>query len=130
MRVQIFSTLRSMDMKSWIFNARTGAQLTQSQLGERLGVTKGNVSAWEKGRHKASLDQLMRIAEITSYPEPFPGMPRSSAPQQVPHARADHWPFNTVDEAKVRDLSDNDRVRLETAVLITAVQLGLDVKKD
>lgn len=130
MTVQIFSTLRSMDMKSWIFNARTRARLTQAQLGERLGMTKGNVSAWENGRHEASLDQLVRIAEVTGYAEPLPGMPSSNVLHPVSAGRVHYWPFEGVDEDKVLDLSDSDRVRLETAILIAAAQVGLDVKRD
>lgn len=119
-----------MDMKSWIYNARTRAELTQSQLGEKLGVTKANVSAWENGRHEASLDQLARIAEITNYAEPLPGMSRSSALLRVVPVDVDRWPFRAVDETKVQGLSDSDRVRLETAILIAAAQVGLDVKKE
>ncbi|HDR9184578.1 TPA: helix-turn-helix domain-containing protein [Burkholderia vietnamiensis] len=54
-----------MELKDWIRASRNGAKLTQEQLGERLGVTKGNVSAWENGRHEPSYAQLQQIAEIT-----------------------------------------------------------------
>jgi len=63
-----------MEINRWIKAARNHAGLTQTQLGDPLGVTKGNVSAWEIGRHEPSFDQLKKIAEITSYPEPLPGM--------------------------------------------------------
>lgn len=63
-----------MKISNWVKSARDHAKLTQTQLGEPMGLTKGNVSAWEKGRHEPSFDQLKRIAEITSYPEPLPGM--------------------------------------------------------
>lgn len=57
-----------MEMKSWIRLARKKAGLTQEQLAERLGLTKGNVSAWENGRHEASFHQLTAIAEISGLP--------------------------------------------------------------
>lgn len=125
MHVQIFSTLASMDMKDWILAARNYAQLNQTQLGERLGLSKGNISAWENGRHEASLDQLVRIAEITLFPEPLPGMGTGVAHRES----CLNWPFPSVDEAKVRALNDTQLTQLETAILLGAAQLGLDIKK-
>src|SRR5690606_22231629 len=46
---------------------------TQEKLGESLGLSKGNISAWENGRHEPSFDQLKRIGELTSFQEPLPG---------------------------------------------------------
>lgn len=63
-----------MDIGSWVNAARLHARLTQAQLGERLGVTKGNISAWENGRHEPSFGNLRKIAEITGYAEPLPGI--------------------------------------------------------
>ncbi len=57
-----------MEMKSWIRLARKKAGLTQEQLAEALGLTKGNVSAWENGRHEASFAQLTAIAEMSGLP--------------------------------------------------------------
>lgn len=124
MRVKNFSTLAGMEMKDWIHAARLHAKLTQQQLGDAMGVTKGNVSSWEKGRHDASHEQLVKIAAITGYKEPLPGMVEplvTSTPL---------WPFPTIDEAKVRALDDTKRNQLEAAIIISAAQLGLDVKKD
>nr|MBF0684264.1 helix-turn-helix domain-containing protein [Pseudomonas sp.] len=63
-----------MDIKTWVRAARNHKELTQTQLGEAIGVSKGNVSAWENGRHEPSFDQLRRIGEVTGYAEPLPGM--------------------------------------------------------
>jgi len=57
-----------MEMKSWIRLARKKAGLTQEQLADRLGLTKGNISAWENGRHEASFSQLAAIAELSGLP--------------------------------------------------------------
>lgn len=54
-----------MKLKDWIRSARKASGLTQEQLGERLGVTKGNVSAWENARHEPSFAQLQQISEIS-----------------------------------------------------------------
>jgi DNA-binding transcriptional regulator YiaG len=59
-----------MEMRNWIRSARKKADLTQEQLGERLGVTKGNVSAWENGRHEPSYAQIQEISVIANYPMP------------------------------------------------------------
>lgn len=59
---------RAMEMKSWIRLARKKAGLTQEQLAEKLGLTKGNISAWENGRHEASFAQLEAIAQLSGLP--------------------------------------------------------------
>lgn len=59
-----------MEIRNWIRAARKKAALTQEQLGERLGVTKGNVSAWENGRHEPSYAQIQEISALAKYPMP------------------------------------------------------------
>ncbi len=61
-----------MEIKVWVKTARTSAELTQEQLGDMLGLTKGNVSGWENGRHEPSWSQMLRISDITNYPLPIP----------------------------------------------------------
>lgn len=63
-----------MQISKWIKDARKHSGLTQQQLGDALGVTKANVSAWENDRHEPSFDQLKKIAEETAYKEPLPGL--------------------------------------------------------
>lgn len=65
-----FLYAESMELKDWIRSARKMAGLTQARLGEALGVTKGNVSAWENGLHEASYAQLQQIAKIAHMPLP------------------------------------------------------------
>src|SRR5690606_33538582 len=40
------------------------------------------------------------------------------------------WPFDNLSFEKIVNLTHDERVRLETAVLLSAAQLGLDVKAD
>jgi len=61
-------------INEWVRAARTHAMLTQTQLGESLGLTKGNISAWEKGRHEPSYANLLKIAEVTRFATPLPGL--------------------------------------------------------
>ena len=56
-----------MNLNEWVKAARQHAKLTQEQLGEKLSLTKGNISGWENGRHQPSFDQVKRIAELTGY---------------------------------------------------------------
>ncbi|MFD1557178.1 S24 family peptidase [Paraburkholderia silviterrae] len=68
-------------MKLWIHSARKKAGLTQEQLGERLGVTKGNMSAWENDRHEPSYAQIQEMAALVNLPLPDTGgAPAASAP--------------------------------------------------
>lgn len=74
-----FLYIPGMEMRNWILSARKKAGLTQEELGEKLGVSKGNVSAWEKGRHEASYAQLQEISVITKCPMPDSQPSRSNA---------------------------------------------------
>lgn len=48
----------------WIKRSRLDAGLTGEQLGERVGVSKQNVSHWETGKHDPSVSQVVKIGEI------------------------------------------------------------------
>ena len=115
-----------MEMRIWIRAARQYAKLTQEQLGEALGVTKGNISAWENGHHDASLEQLNKIAEITRYPEALNAFvtPLSSVQDNW-----NRWPFEKVDQEKIKNLSKDQIIILETALVMAAAQFDIDIKK-
>lgn len=49
-----------MELKDWVREARTNKHMTQTQLGEALGVSKANVSAWENGHHEPSWSQMLK----------------------------------------------------------------------
>ena len=110
-------------MKEWIKAARLHAELTQLGLAERLGVTKGNISAWEQGRHEASLEQITKIADLTNFQEPlgfFTADPSSN--------KWKNWPFEKVSEEKIKNLSKGDVIALEAALILAAAQLDIDIK--
>lgn len=82
-----------MDIKQWVKDARSHAKLTQEQLGERLNVTKGNVSGWENGRHRPGYDQLLEIERVTGYrlrPTDLLLPPASAAPTMQPILAWEH----------------------------------------
>jgi SOS-response transcriptional repressor LexA len=75
-----FLTMSDMDIGQWIKASRTAAGMGQEQLGAQLGVTRGNVSAWENNRHEPSIGQLFLIQKVTKSPFEIPGMPGVSLP--------------------------------------------------
>ena len=99
----------------------------QSDLASELGLAPQNVSNWkyrdvppEKYADIArlfgrSVDELLGIVDEKTG--------ATLSPSQS-------WPFDMVDERKVRDLDAKPRAQLEAAILIAAAQVGLDVKKE
>lgn len=114
-------------MHQWIRSARLFANLTQAQLGEALGVTKANVSAWENGHHEASLAQVTKIAELTRYPEPLGDYAIPASPQ-APSSWSG-WPFKKIDPKKIRGLSEDEAIAIEAAFIVAASHIGIDIKK-
>jgi transcriptional regulator with XRE-family HTH domain len=55
---------------AWIRDSRKKCNMSQEALGTAMFVTKGNVSAWENSRHVPSINQLMKISQITGTPLP------------------------------------------------------------
>lgn len=54
--------------------ARASTGKSGAVFGGLLGVTKANVSAWERGYHKPSFAQMRRISTLTGVPMPeIPG---------------------------------------------------------
>ena len=48
--------------------ARKIANLTQKGLGEAVGVSESTVINWEKGRTEPTVNQAMKISEVTNIP--------------------------------------------------------------
>lgn len=68
-----------MDIKDWVLAARKHKGWTQTQLGEQLGRTKGNVGHWETGKHAPSIEQITQISTATGYPLPALGARRQES---------------------------------------------------
>ena len=95
-----------MELKDWIKAARQHAGMTQAQLAEAIGRTKANISSWEAGRHRPSIQQARDLARLTSYP--FLDMEA----RQIGAA----WPFETVDMERWTKLSERQKGVLEEAI--------------
>lgn len=59
-----------METAKWVRDARAKWGKSQEQLAVALGLTKGNVSAWENGRHKPRLEQIYAISRVTGHQLP------------------------------------------------------------
>ena len=94
-----------MNISNWIRVSRKTAGLTQTELGDTLGVTKGNVSAWEAGRHEPSYRQMLKIAK--SLRATLPGVQ-----MEIPH-----WPFRKLDQAAFDGLT-SDQMKVIEAGLV------------
>lgn len=46
----------------------SAGEMTQAELGERIGVTRQTVAAIEQGKYAPSLETAMRIAEVFGLP--------------------------------------------------------------
>ena len=57
-----------MDYKITLKAARINAKLRQSEVAERLGVSKESVSNWENGKAAPKATTLVRLCEIYSIP--------------------------------------------------------------
>jgi SOS-response transcriptional repressor LexA len=78
-----------MNISTWINLARKHAGMNQEELALKLGVTKGNVSAWERGRHKPRLEQTVKLAAVTGYSLPvelasWNAVPASIGTRRIP----------------------------------------------
>lgn len=109
-----------MEINKWVLTARTAAKFTQEQLGEALGVTKGNVSAWENGRHEPSLSQIKKIGQICEA-DLFPLFEGTSLSISLIAKTGDRWPFKT-DFKLYATLPDEQKQDLDELVTLTIEQ--------
>lgn len=58
-----------MDMKITLKAARVNAGLTQAQLGKKLGVSRGLVNGWEKGKVSMREAYIYAFCAITGINE-------------------------------------------------------------
>lgn len=72
-------TIRAMEIKDWVKAARKHKDWNQTQLGDVVGRTKGNIGHWETGKHTPSIEQIAAISVATGYPMPLMGAQASKA---------------------------------------------------
>lgn len=63
--------------------ARVNAGLTQTELADKMGVTKQTVINWEKGYVPIGVPQLCLLADITGVPKDYIFLPNKSTKSRV-----------------------------------------------
>jgi transcriptional regulator with XRE-family HTH domain len=54
----------ALDLTDLLFETRVGADMTQAELGAKLGTSKSTVAAWESGDQVPRVDDLERLAQV------------------------------------------------------------------
>lgn len=122
-----------MDIAAWIKQARLKAGLSQESLATHLGLTKGNVSAWENGRHKPKLEQILTIASVAGLAPPpeaqgFNVQPAAIGARRIPlisYVQAGVW-TNVVDTFQPGDADEF----LLTDLELSGNAFALEIKGD
>lgn len=73
-----------MEIKDWIKAARHLKGWNQTQLGDVVGRTKGNIGHWETGKHTPSLEQIAAISVATGLPMPALGVQSAAVSNVAP----------------------------------------------
>jgi len=94
-----------MDIGQWVKRCRKAAGITQTELGEKLHVSKGNVSAWETNKHDPSYGQMVEIARLAKFAVPLPGM------------NSPAWPFRDITPEQYASLNEREQGQIEERVL-------------
>jgi transcriptional regulator with XRE-family HTH domain len=100
-----------MKLHEWVSTARKKAGLTQTQLGDAVGVGKQNVSAWENARHEPSFAQILKITQATGASLPAiplgdgsPAVPIGEYFAAPPHSTASSLTVSEADWALLQDI--------------------------
>ncbi|WP_150721461.1 LexA family protein [Pandoraea capi] len=124
-----FLSISSMEIAHWIRASREAAQLKQDDLAEKLKKTRGNISAWENGRHEPSFSQILEISRITKHAVPIPGL-GSSQFENDPAPTPGHRRVPLVDRTWVAQMSQTTEAfvpfppNVALAHLLTDVELS------
>lgn len=102
-----------MDYSKWIKEARAKWGKSQEALAVALGLTKGNVSAWENGRHRPRLEQIYAVSRITGHPLPDDVVLIASTPRSDEQGIAVPLLANAASMGSGEDLVDNDVIQAE-----------------
>lgn len=102
-----------MKISDWITRARTERSWTQGKLAEELGVTRGNVSAWENDRHEPNLSQIRKISELCGV-DATVLLTDSDTITKLP--QKDAWPFS-FPISRLNDISPTRFRELELIML-------------
>lgn len=74
------------EIRKFVKDARLAMGISQPQLADKMNCTKGNISAWENGRHQPSYSQMLWLSANSGIPLPHENtgekMYKTSDPQK------------------------------------------------
>lgn len=88
----------------WVRDARVRAGWTQEMLAFEVGVSKANVSAWERSKHQPSVNQFLAIWRLTGLTPRVRGLPLE-------------WPFRNLAVTQFDSLTPKQLEAVEFGVL-------------
>lgn len=100
-----------------IRDARNAKGYSLRSFAQRMELSHGTLGHWETGTNEIPLEKLWKVCLLLGV----------SADKLL--FDVERWPFDRVSYDKVSDLEPADRHRLEGALLSTASDLGVDIKK-
>lgn len=104
---------------------------SNAELARKAGVSRTAPTDWLNGNVGALSSP---VAQSLSQQTPFTAAWLATGGKPMYKAEVElkaiaQWPFVEIDEKKVRGLDSRSMTKLETAILISAAQLDIDVKK-
>lgn len=117
-----------MDLGEWVLAARKLKGWTQTQLGDAMGVTKGNVSAWENERHEPSFSQVMKLSELTGAQIETRGNVRAAEIDAHRVPLLDYVQAGLMTEATGPGLADDASEFLLTTLAVSSGAFALRIK--
>lgn len=108
---------------------------TDQQVADIAGVSRSAVAQWlGKGSKMIHTIGNMEAAENLERETGYAALwiakgvgPKRSSMGKPPEPE---WPLRSVNQDKLRSLSSTHLAQIEGAILLTAAQLGVDIKKD
>jgi transcriptional regulator with XRE-family HTH domain len=103
---------------------REQADLSQSQLGEKLGVSYQQVQKYERGASRLGVDTLLRLAKALNQPvgaflPPHAGEGAPEGKERVAEARPEYAPGTREEKELLKSFRDIADDRLRAAFLAT-----------
>jgi len=113
-------TIGAMNIHRRIYQLRTEKGLSMEALAERVGVTWQTIQQWEKEDGTApKRTRLQKVAdELSTTPE---YLLNGTEPALL------EWPFKRIDPGAIARLSHDDLIRLESAIVFAAREVGVDL---
>jgi transcriptional regulator with XRE-family HTH domain len=117
--------------------AEAGKPWSQEYCSEQLRMGQSAINQYLNGRIPLNLNALLKFAILIDVPirelspalaDELEMLTKGYLPHSIP-AQPLPWPFPAIDREKLQRLDRDSLTRLEGAILLTAKQLELDIRK-